>query len=58
MTICVKFGFLQSLNKKVLREYKRHTVRRVASTHCAAVSGGGGDLLWMGVSTMAEGQGG
>ena len=31
------------LNKKVpLRERKRHTARRVASTHCAVLSPGGG----------------
>ena len=37
--------------KKVLRECKRYTARRVASTRCAAVSQGGGFLPWPGGGT-------
>ena len=36
------YGKVIMNNKKVLLEPKRHTTRRVASTRCAALSGGGG----------------
>ena len=37
--------YLDVRNKVLLRERKRHTACRVASTHCAALSGGGGGRL-------------
>ena len=47
-------------NKKVLlRERKRHTARRVASTHCAALCpGGGGGLPPTGRMVAGVGAGG
>ena len=48
--------------KVLLRERKRHTARRIASTHCAALSPGRGQgegyLPWMGEGRTYLGQGG